>query len=189
LLGATKSSRAERFLAESPSLKNELPQRGKACASATAVQSFRFLPTRSRTSVSLLSRRLNRTMGFELLAQAHHYPPPQINGAFLAGFIGAIVFVYIFFAICIQRIAVKAGAESTWMAYVPILQLILLLYVADKPTWYIILFLIPFVGIIMNVLLWVWVAEALGRNQVIAGIAGLTGIGLLFLLPAYAFSD
>lgn len=75
--------------------------------------------------------------------------------------IGLAAYVYI--ALAVQTIAEKTNTENSWLAWIPIANLILLLNIARKPIWWIILFLIPLVNIIIVIVVWMGVAEA--RNK------------------------
>jgi hypothetical protein len=67
---------------------------------------------------------------------------------------------YIYFAMALQTIAKKTNTENAWWAWVPILQIVLMLNVAKKPVWWIILFFIPLVGIVFAIIVWMAIAEA-----------------------------
>ena len=79
----------------------------------------------------------------------------------------------------------KAG-QPGWACIVPIYNVIVLLQIAKKPIWWIILLFIPFVNIIIIILVNIAVAENFGKG------AGF-GLGLVFLpiifFPILAFSD
>jgi hypothetical protein len=124
-----------------------------------------------------------------LLAQSGGRPPDEIQAVIVFALLGIVLAIYIFMGFCLQKIAQKTGTESSWMAYVPILQILLMLKVADKPSWYLILCFVPLVNLIMAVMIWVWIAETLGRSKVIAALCAITSVGLVVLLPFYAFSD
>lgn len=68
--------------------------------------------------------------------------------------------IYLYFALTLQVIARKTGAENTWWAWIPILQILLSLKVARKPTWWIIPCLVPYLNIVMFILIWMAIAEA-----------------------------
>ncbi len=68
--------------------------------------------------------------------------------------------VYLYFALALQVIARKTGAENSWWAWIPILQILLSLKVARKPTWWIIPCLVPYLNIVMFILVWMGIAEA-----------------------------
>ncbi len=96
--------------------------------------------------------------------------------------------IYVYFAVCIQKIAKKTGVENTWMAWIPILQIVPLLEAARKPIWWIILCFIPLVNIIISIIIWMGVAEARGKPSWI-GILIIVPV-INFFIPAYlAFFD
>ena len=79
----------------------------------------------------------------------------------------------------------KAGKPG-WAAIIPIYNLVVMLEIAGKPLWWIILFLIPCVNLIMAILTFMGVAKNFGKSE------GY-GIGLAFLpfifFPLLGFSD
>ncbi|MGD1103402.1 MAG: DUF5684 domain-containing protein [Terriglobia bacterium] len=79
--------------------------------------------------------------------------------AFLFMFVIFAVF-YIYFALATQTIAKKTNTENGWLAWIPIANLILWANIAKKPIWWGILCLVPLVGIVFMVLLWMAIAEA-----------------------------
>jgi hypothetical protein len=70
--------------------------------------------------------------------------------------------VYAYFAFSLMTIANKLGEENSWWAWVPILNVLLMLQIADKPIWWFILFLIPIVNVIVAIMVWMAIAEARG---------------------------
>jgi hypothetical protein len=83
------------------------------------------------------------------------------------------------------KVFTKAGKPG-WAAIIPIYNLIVLLQIAGKPVWWILLLLVPVVNLVIVILIWVGVANAFGKGT---GFA----IGLLFLSPIFVpilgFSD
>jgi hypothetical protein len=75
------------------------------------------------------------------------------------------------------KVFTKAGKPG-WAAIIPIYNIIVLLQIAVKPVWWIILFIIPFVNFVIILLVWLSVAKAFGKGT---GFA----IGLLFLSPIF----
>ena len=71
----------------------------------------------------------------------------------------------------------KAG-EPGWASIVPIYNYIVMLKIAGKPTWWILLFLCPPVGIIANIIVLVGLAKNFGQST---GFA----LGLIFLWPIF----
>jgi hypothetical protein len=89
---------------------------------------------------------------------------PALLGAGFLGFI-LIVFLamYVYTALALQTIAQKTNTENGWLAWIPIANVILMLNIAKKPIWWIVLCLIPLVSIVMFILIWMGIAEA--RNK------------------------
>ncbi len=85
-----------------------------------------------------------------------------IGVAFLFMFVIAIA-AYIYFAMALQTIAKKTNTENAWWAWVPILQIILTIFIAKKPVWWIALCFIPLVNIVITIIIWMAIAEA--RNK------------------------
>ncbi|MDC0268494.1 DUF5684 domain-containing protein, partial [Akkermansiaceae bacterium] len=101
------------------------------------------------------------------------------------------LFFFIYFAVIILVIAsiwkifTKAGKPG-WASIIPIYNVIVLLEIIGKPVWWIVLFLIPFVNIIISIIATNEVSKSFGRG------AGTT-VGLIFLpfifYPVLAFGS
>lgn len=116
---------------------------------------------------------------------------PEMSGAAVAGMmaIQLVIFavIYVYMAICFQIIAKKTATANPWMAWVPIANFILMLNIAKKPVWWIILLLIPLVNLVILIILFMEIAKARGKPGWV-GILMLVPIVNL-ILPAYlAFS-
>ena len=83
------------------------------------------------------------------------------------------------------KVFVKAGKPG-WAAIIPIYNVIVLLQIASKPLWWIILFFIPLVNIIMAILVGIAVAKSFGKSDAF-GI-GLGLLGFIFY-PILGFGD
>jgi hypothetical protein len=113
---------------------------------------------------------------------------PAVTGGILifALLVGLVIYVYI--ALAVQTIAEKTNTENPWLAWIPIANFVLLLNIAKKPIWWIVLLLIPLVNIVIIILIWMGVAEA--RNK-----PGWWGVLMLvpvvsIIVPGYlAWSD
>jgi hypothetical protein len=83
------------------------------------------------------------------------------------------------------RIFTKAGKPG-WASIVPIYNLIVMLEIARKPVWWIVLFFIPFVSFVMAIVVLASVANNFGKG-------GGFVVGMLFLpmifYPILAFGD
>lgn len=79
----------------------------------------------------------------------------------------------------------KAGKPG-WAAIIPIYNVIVMLEIAGKPIWWVILFFIPCVNIIVSVLVFISLAKAFGKSELF-GI-GLWLFGFIFF-PILGFGD
>jgi hypothetical protein len=89
--------------------------------------------------------------------------PMAALGGMLVFFCVLMLIGYVYMGLALQTIAKKTNTENGWLAWIPIANIILMLNIARKPIWWIVLFLIPLVGIVMAILVWMGVAEA--RNK------------------------
>ena len=104
-------------------------------------------------------------------------PTALLGGFFLVFLICGLAF-YVFAALAIQTIAKKTNTENGWLAWIPIANLVLLINIAKKPLWWIILFLIPIANIVAAIVIGMGVAEA--RNKP-------TWWGILMIFPVLNF--
>jgi hypothetical protein len=89
--------------------------------------------------------------------------PALMAGGFLMFCLVFLVAIYVYTALALQTIAQKTNTENGWLAWIPIANVILMLNIARKPVWWILLCLIPLVSIVMFILIWMGIAEA--RNK------------------------
>jgi hypothetical protein len=100
---------------------------------------------------------------------------PGAAGGIFAGVFGLVwLAILVLCIVGFWKVFVKAG-EPGWAAIVPIYNLIVLLKIAGRPIWWIILFLIPLVNLIVAILVSLDIAKKFGQS---------TGFGIgLALLP------
>jgi hypothetical protein len=109
-----------------------------------------------------------------------------LSGMLFFILIFAAVF-YVYFALALQTIAKKTNTENAWLAWIPIVNVILLLNIAKKPVWWIIFFIVPILniaGIVLGIILWMKIAEVRGRPDwwgilMIVPVVNLVVLGLL----------
>jgi len=99
-----------------------------------------------------------------------------MNGATI-GLIVLVVALIILMVAALWAVFKKAG-EPGWAALIPIYNIMVLLKIAGKPMWWVILMLIPFVNIIVLIIAIVGLARNFGKG---AGFA----LGLVFLAPIF----
>ncbi len=100
--------------------------------------------------------------------------------------IGAAAYVYM--SLALQTIADKTKTENSWLAWIPIANLILMLNIAKKPMWWFILFLVPIVNIVIVIMVWMAVAEARGKPSW-WGILTIVPVANLIVPGVLAWSD
>ena len=77
----------------------------------------------------------------------------------------------------IWKVFTKAGHPG-WAALIPIYNLYILLQIAGRPGWWLLLYLIPFVNVVVAIMVAVGVAKAFGKD---AGFGvGLALLGFIF---------
>ena len=99
-----------------------------------------------------------------------------MNGATM-GLIVLDVALIILMVAAMWTVFKKAG-EPGWAALIPIYNIMVLLKIAGKPMWWVILMLIPFVNIVVLIIAIVGLARNFGKG---AGFA----LGLVFLAPIF----
>ena len=109
------------------------------------------------------------------------------SGAVMGFGIGAVVYIAIIVGIIagIWKTFTKAG-QPGWAAIVPIYNFIVMLKIAGKPVWWVLLLLVPFVNFVIMILMCIGIAKAFGKGTGF-GI-GLILLGFIFF-PILGFGD
>ncbi len=89
--------------------------------------------------------------------------PALLAGGFMMFFLVFALAMYVYVALALSTIAQKTNTENGWLAWIPIANIILMLNIARKPIWWIVLCLIPLVNIVIFIIMWMGIAEA--RNK------------------------
>jgi len=91
----------------------------------------------------------------------------------------------IFIIIALWKVFEKAGKPG-WGCLIPIYNAILMMEIADRPSWWFVLLMIPGINIIIDIIISFDIAKAFGQGTVF-------GFGLLFLpfifFPILAFGS
>jgi|GEM_PF-762424 len=112
-----------------------------------------------------------------------------VSSAVMIVMLFVVLVVYVFGAWCLQKIAEKTGkVENKWWAWIPILNLILMVQIAGKEWWWVLLMLIPYVNIVIFVIIWMGICEARGKSPWL-GLLVLVPAANLFLMAYLAFSS
>ena len=97
-----------------------------------------------------------------------------VASGIFAAFGGMMLFsslIGIFMIVCMWKIFTKAGKEG-WKSIIPIYNIIVLLEIAELPTWYIVLYIIPVVNIYALFKTYIELAHKFGKS---------TGFGVLMV--------
>ena len=105
------------------------------------------------------------------------------HGSPLVGIIGLVIVIFIL--VSIWKVFSKAG-EPGWAVIVPIYNLVVLLKIAGKPLWWLILLIIPGIGIVFSILASLGVAQRFGKSSGFG--VGLALLPFIFY-PILGFGD
>jgi hypothetical protein len=114
----------------------------------------------------------------------------QDAAAAAAGALGGL-FLVMYFAVIILvivglwKVFTKAGKPG-WASIIPIYNIIVLLEICGRPTWWVLLCLIPCVNIVIIFIVWIDVAKSFGKDAAY-GI-GLALLGFIFI-PMLGFGS
>lgn len=114
---------------------------------------------------------------------------PEIPAGAAAG-LGAGMMIFCLaiaaFAIIVGwKIFTKAGKPG-WAALIPIYNIVVLMEIVGKPVWWVVLFLIPFVNLIVAIIVAIELAKKFGKGTGFG--LGLAFLGIIFY-PILAFGD
>ena len=96
---------------------------------------------------------------------------------------------YVVGAIALYQIGKKANVRKPWVAFIPILQTLVLLHVIDKSGWAIFLLLIPMVNIVLTIIWWIKLYLSFSVNVGLIVLSIIIPIAGLVMQLVVAFSD
>ena len=106
---------------------------------------------------------------------------PEISGGFVWAMVGLgiawlifVLAIYVYMAVCLMKIAKKTNTSNAWLAWIPIFNIILMVQIAKKPLWWIVLILIPIVNIVISIIIWMEIAKAVKKPD---------WLGILIIIP------
>ena len=121
-----------------------------------------------RRSSNYLRKALLFSPAALLLSASNAFAEP--NDAPWAALGGLLVFLllfalagYVYMALALQTIAQKTNTENAWLAWIPIANVVLMVMIAQKPVWWLLLFFIPVANIVVLIIVWMAIAEARGK--------------------------
>jgi hypothetical protein len=109
----------------------------------------------------------------------------QAAGAVGTGILLVYIAIIALTIVSVWKIFTKAG-QPGWASIVPIYNVIVMLKIAGKPLWWILLLFIPIVNLVILILTYVAISKNFGKGGGFA--AGLVLLPIIFL-PILAFGD
>ncbi|MFQ5540432.1 MAG: DUF5684 domain-containing protein [Candidatus Binatia bacterium] len=103
------------------------------------------------------------------------------------GIFGMIIYLVIIVLViaAVWKVFVKAD-QPGWAAIIPLYNIYIILKIAGRPGWWLLLFLIPLVNIIIIFIVYIDLAKSFGKS---AGFGiGLVFLGIIFF-PILGFGD
>jgi hypothetical protein len=140
--------------------------------------------TRVVYGLGLLALLVLSPIGRALAQDTHSIAAAGLGAGLIMVFLVFAAACYVYMALALQTIADKTNTENSWLAWIPIANMVLMLNVAKKPIWWIVLFFIPVVNIIFIIIVWMAMAEARGKPSwwgilIIVPVANLITPGVL----------
>ena len=103
-------------------------------------------------------------------------------GAALIAYQLFLATVLVLYVVGLWRVFIKAGQKG-WAALIPFYNLYILLKIIGRPGWWILLFFIPLVGIVVNIVVALELGRSFGRSKLfsIIMLVFLSPIGFIIL--------
>lgn len=120
------------------------------------------------------------TASFIALWQDQSLSP--LAGLFSGGVMLFFLAIFAVVVIGLWKLFEKAG-EPGWAAIIPIFNIIVMLKIAGRPAWWVILYFIPLVNIVATIVVAIDIAKAFGQSAVFGFFLNFLfgGIGYLIL--------
>lgn len=143
---------------------------------------------------------VNSSMGgFDTSVEVGEYPshmttdynssvPMALGAGFFFFMFLFIVAIYVYYAVSFQKMARKVSVPDDWFAWIPVLNIVLLLRIANRPVWWLLLMFVPILNIVIQVMVWMDVAKAMRKPEWWGILIIVPFVNLV--VPGYlAFSD
>jgi len=99
----------------------------------------------------------------------------------LAALLSLIVLVYVLCCIPLKKIARTVSRSNQWMAWVPIVNLVLLLIITERSKWTLILFFIPLVNLVLLVVVFSEISELFQQSKYYGWLILVPGLNIALL--------
>ncbi len=98
------------------------------------------------------------------------------------------LFAYIFTSYCLMKIADKLSIPNSWLAWVPIAQVWVMIRAAGKPGWWLLLLFIPLVNIVVGFIVLFSTPTNLGKSSLYGLLVFIPIVGIFLYWGLLAFT-
>ncbi|NMF59569.1 DUF5684 domain-containing protein [Pseudanabaena yagii] len=111
----------------------------------------------------------------------------QLNQIILfAGTFGLLA--YVFTSFCLMKIADKLDIPNSWLSWVPIAQIWVMVRAAGKPGWWLILFFIPLVNFVIGLIVFFSIPTSLNKSSLYGLLLFVPILGVFLYFGLLAFT-
>lgn len=96
--------------------------------------------------------------------------------------------VYVFSCFCMMKIADKLEIPNSWLAWIPIAQIWVMVRAAGKPGWWLILFFVPFVNFVISLIVLFTIPTSLGKSSLYGLLPFIPVLGVFLYFGLLAFT-
>ncbi|MBU0467873.1 MAG: hypothetical protein KKF78_06870 [Candidatus Omnitrophica bacterium] len=144
----------------------------------------------SKTPIDDQMKSMERKFNLSMRSNDGNVPAAMlaIMGPFVLVILSIMFVLYVYSAFCLQTIARKTDTEGSWLAWVPIFNVILMCDIARKPKWWfflIFLTVIPIIGsiivLVLFVVIWMNICEQCGKPNWLGVLTVIPFVSLVLL--------
>ncbi|BBC25455.1 DUF5684 domain-containing protein [Pseudanabaena sp. ABRG5-3] len=103
-----------------------------------------------------------------------------------AGTFGLVA--YLFTSFCLMKIADKLDIPNSWLSWVPIAQIWVMVRAAGKPGWWLILFFIPLVNFVIGLIVFFSIPTSLNKSSLYGLLIFVPILGVFLYFGLLAFT-
>lgn len=126
-------------------------------------------------------------LGWDLIFTGVAFAQDGAGSANPLFFVFSILF-YLYFSFTLQVIAQKRNVPNAWLAWIPLANIWVFIKCADRPDWWLLLFLIPIVNVIAALILIFDLPPKLGKTPLLGLLIFIPGLGVLLYYGILAFT-
>lgn len=97
-------------------------------------------------------------------------------------------FTYVFCSLCLMKIADKLELPNSWLAWLPIGNIWVMVRAAGKPGWWLLWFFVPFVNIVIALIVLFGIPANLGKSSLMGLLVFLPILGVYLYYGLLAFT-